>query len=194
MDLGLRVSTTQHAQMVDVLATGYDLSDAQHMQVRSFRNILFGSIFALTILAVLIGAAASFAPHAFAVCDTVGRHVASSCPTGGRGPRAGDVVLVEILGLAGAAITAAAAIRKLEGTSTPFAVPLAALLLKLPTGAITALLGILLLRAGFGPSITTLTQAQVVAYALLFGASSQLFLQFVDKQANAVLDSVGKSK
>lgn len=97
--------------------------------------------------------------------------------------------LIELLGLLAAAITGSVAIRKLSGTSTPYAVPLASLAVKLPIGALTALGGLLLVRAGFGPTITTLDQAQVCAYALVFGAAQQLFMHFVDKRAKTVLDS-----
>jgi hypothetical protein len=177
-----------------VLESAYALSDAQHMRVRSFRNILIGTTFALTVLALLVGIIGTAAPHAVAMCTPSGTSGVRACPTGGRAPSGGDAFFVEILGLAGAAITAVTAIRKLQGTSTPYAVPLISLLLKLPTGAITALLGLVLRRAGFGPSIKSLGQAQLIGYAVLFGAAQQLFLQFVDKRAKAVLGKVKTAK
>jgi hypothetical protein len=83
---------------------------------------------------------------------------------------------------------------QLSGTSTPYAVPLMSLLLKLPTGALTALLGLLLLRAGFGPTVSVLNQGQVIGYAVLFGAAQPLFLQFVDKRVQRLLGSVQTAK
>jgi hypothetical protein len=188
------LTEADHALAGDVLESAYALSDAQHMRVRSFRNILIGTTFALTVLALLVGIIGTAAPHAVAICTPSGTSGARACPTGGRAPSGGDAFFVEILGLAGAAITAVTAIRKLQGTSTPYAVPLISLLLKLPTGAITALLGLVLLRAGFGPSIKSLGQAQLIGYAVLFGAAQQLFLQFVDKRAKAVLGKVKTAK
>ena len=128
------------------------------------------------------------APKAFALCGA-GTGTSAVCPTGGSSPGGGDVFLVELLGLLAASITGAISIRNLSGTSTPYAVPMVSLALKLPIGALTALGGLLFLRAGFGPTVTSLSQAQICAYALVFGASQQLFMQFVDKQAKTVLDA-----
>jgi hypothetical protein len=69
--------------------------------------------------------------------------------------------------------------------------PVALALLKLPLGAITALLGLLLMRGEFVPGLSALdTSAQILAWALVFGYAQQLFTQLVDRQAHAVLDSV----
>ena len=137
----------------------------------------------------------SWSPTSFALC---GEGKVPVCPSGGAHPRSGDVFLVEFLGLVAASITGASSIRKLSGTSTPYGVPIVSLALKLPIGALTALAGLVFLRAGYGPTITSLNQVQICAYALVFGASQQLFMQFVDKQAKTVLDAAttpgGKSR
>jgi hypothetical protein len=189
VDAGRAVTASEQRLAADTLASAQATSEAQHVRVRSFRNLLLGTTGALSGFAVLIAMVATWAPGAFAVCDSVAKSAVASCPTGSRHPTGGDVFVVEVLGLFAAAITGAVAIRKLRGTSTPYAVPLASIVLKLPIGALTALGGLMLLRAGFGPSLTALNQAQVSAYALVFGASQQLFMQFVDKQAKSVLDA-----
>jgi len=179
---------TQHVLLGDTLQSAYSTSDAQHVRVRSFRNILLGTTVLLAFLVLLVGIIGSAAPDAFALCGSDGT-ASTVCPTGAAHATGGDVFLVELLGLLAAAITGAISIRKLSGTSTPYAVPIVSLALKLPIGALTALGGLLFLRAGFGPTITSLNQAQVCAYALVFGAAQQLFMQFVDKQAKTVLDA-----
>ena len=64
--------------------------------------------------------------------------------------------------------------------------------LKLPTGALTAVLGLLLMRGGFVPGLSALdTPAQILAWAVLFGSAQQLFTRFVDARAHTVLDEVG---
>ncbi|MBN9618916.1 MAG: hypothetical protein J0H43_04190 [Actinobacteria bacterium] len=183
------LTAAEQTLLADTLLSAYETSDAQHVRVRSFRNILIATTVMLTLLAAVVAIVAAVAPSGFAVCDvtTTG---APSCPGGAHHPTGPDVILVELLGLVGAAITGAASVRKLSGTSTPYAVPLASLILKLPTGALTALLGLLLIRAGFASTITATTQAQVAAWAVVFGAAQQLFMQFVDKQAKSVLDGV----
>lgn len=63
--------------------------------------------------------------------------------------------------------------------------------LKLPTGAVTALLGLLLMRGQFVPGLSALdTSAQILAWGLVFGYAQQLFTRLVDQQGQTVLDSV----
>ena len=69
--------------------------------------------------------------------------------------------------------------------------PVALAVLKLPTGAITAFLGLLLMRGQFVPGLSALdTSAQILAWALVFGYAQQLFTRLVDRQGQTVLDSV----
>lgn len=188
VDAGHAIDESHHALLGDTLESVYATSDAQHVQVRSFRNILLATTGVLGVFVILVGIIGALAPAAVALCGAA-TGTTSACPTGGAQPSGGDVFLVELLGLLAASITGATSIRKLSGTSTPYAVPIAALVVKLPIGALTALGGVVFLRAGFGPTITSLNQAQICAYALVFGASQQLFMQFVDKQAKTVLDA-----
>jgi hypothetical protein len=105
-----------------------------------------------------------------------------------------DIALVMLLGLAGAAVTGAATLRRMRGTSTPYMLLVALILLKLPTGALTAVLGLVLLSAGFVPGFSALdSSAQILGWAVVFGASQQLVTGLVDKKAQSVLDSVGSA-
>lgn len=102
-----------------------------------------------------------------------------------------DTFVVALLGVAAAAVAAASAIRRLRGTSEPFGVPVALATLKLPTGAVTAVLGLVLMRGGFVPGLSALdTSAQILAWAVIFGYAQQLFTRFADQQAHAVLNKV----
>ncbi|MEN8655454.1 hypothetical protein ABCR94_33980 [Streptomyces sp. 21So2-11] len=68
-------------------------------------------------------------------------------------------------------------------------------MLKLPTGALTAPLGLLLMRGEFIPGLSALdSSAQIIAWAVIFGYAQPLFTRFVDNQAQAVLNSVGGPK
>ena len=90
-----------------------------------------------------------------------------------------------------AAVAAAAAIRNIKGSSERYGLPLALAALKLPTGAITAFLGLLLMRGQFVPGLNALdTTAQILAWALVFGFAQELFTHFVDQQGQTVLNSV----
>jgi hypothetical protein len=104
--------------------------------------------------------------------------------------RPADVLLVELVGLIAAALAAAAALRRIHGTSTPYGVPFAVAVLKLPSGMLTAALGLLLIRADFVPGLSALdTPAQIIGWAIVFGYAQQLFTRFVDARAQTVLDT-----
>ena len=102
-----------------------------------------------------------------------------------------DLIIVELVGLTAAAIATAAAIRRIRGSSERYGLPVALAALKLPTGAITAFLGLLLMRGQFVPGLSALdTSAQILAWALIFGYAQQLFTRLVDQQGQTVLNSV----
>jgi hypothetical protein len=102
-----------------------------------------------------------------------------------------DLLIVELVGLTAAAVAAAGAIRSIRGSSERHSLPVALAVLKLPTGAITAFLGLLLMRGQFVPGLSALdTSAQIVAWALIFGYAQQVFTRLVDRQGDAVLDGV----
>ncbi|MBT2213517.1 hypothetical protein [Actinomadura sp. NEAU-AAG7] len=103
----------------------------------------------------------------------------------------GDYIVVMLIGLVAAGIAATSALRKIRGTSTAFGIPVALAVLKLPTGALTAVLGLLLMRGGFVPGLSALdSPGQIIAWAVVLGYSQELFTKFVDRQGQAVLDGV----
>jgi hypothetical protein len=189
----------------------------EHARVRSFRNVLVVTSFVLVMLAAGVAALGALNPKAVPLCfepELEGRIVVV-CPTEqsefiappppGQGPSSPDVddvvrstasaqdlFTVELVGLLAASIAAAAGLRGIRGSSTPFGLPVALAILKLPTGALTAFLGLLLMRGGFVPGLSALdTSAQVLAWAIVFGYAQQVFTRLVDQQAHTVLDAVG---
>jgi hypothetical protein len=99
------------------------------------------------------------------------------------------VLLIELLGMVGAALAAAFALRNIRGTSTPYEVPVALALLKVPAGALTAFVGLMFVRAAFVPGLTALdSQNQILGYAILFGYAQQLITGLVDKQGQTLLN------
>ena len=102
-----------------------------------------------------------------------------------------DLLLVEAVGATAAMVAAAASIRRIRGSSEPYGVPVALAALKLPTGALTAVLGLLLMRGEFIPGLSALdSSAQIISWAIVFGYAQQLFTRFVDEQGDNVLDHV----
>jgi hypothetical protein len=77
------------------------------------------------------------------------------------------------------------------GTSTPYGLPVALAVLKVPAGALTAVAGLLLLGGGFAPGFSNLdSQRQILAYALVFGYAQQIATRLVDDRAQTVLNKV----
>jgi hypothetical protein len=102
-----------------------------------------------------------------------------------------DLFVVELIGLTAGAVAAAMAIRGIRGSSERYGLPVALVALRLPTGALTAFLGLLLMRGQFVPGLSALdTSAQILAWALVFGYAQQLFTRLVDQQGQTVLNSV----
>jgi hypothetical protein len=190
----------------------------EQVRLRSFRNIVVISAVIMALLAVVVAVVGFARPTLIPLCfapQEAGTTVVV-CPTGESEPfvRAGapalpgvptrdidtvvaetatmsDVVVVELVGLIAAAVAAAAAVRRIKGSSERHALPVALAALKLPTGAITAFLGLLLMRGQFVPGLTALdTSAQILAWALVFGYGQELFTRMVDVQGQTVLENV----
>jgi hypothetical protein len=99
--------------------------------------------------------------------------------------------MVAVLGALGGTLSSAISIRNLKGTSTPYDVPVALGFLKVPLGAFTAILAIVAIRGGFVPGLTNLdTQAQILAYALVFGFAQQALSRLLDQRAQSLMEGM----
>jgi hypothetical protein len=188
----------------------------EQIRVRSFRNVVAAAAGAMFLVAAGLILLGIFSPTTIPLCFAPEElnQVTVVCPTGQSGPiepidgqssvsatriddemkhvvSSWDVAIVSIVGATGASVAAAAALRQIRGSSEPYGVPIALALLKIPTGAVTAVLGLTLMRGGFVPGLSALdTSAQILAWAAVFGYAQQLFTRLVDQQAHAVLDGV----
>ena len=190
----------------------------EHVRLRSFRNVVVVTATLMLLLAIGVAITGLLRPTLIPMCfapeeagkATVVCPTAQSepfVPTGGQ-PQRGvptrdidavveetakplDLTVIELVGLTAAAIATATAIRRIKGSSERYGLPVALASLKLPTGAITAFLGLLLMRGQFVPGLSALdTSAQILAWALVFGYAQQLFTRLVDQQGQTVLDNV----
>jgi hypothetical protein len=212
-DVCTQVELMKRAQLKQAMEIAYDASDQLHARVRGFRNVLLAAtaLIALFMMALVVvvarypdGMPLCFIPSITAAQATVDSPATRTvCPSGEDPPQAmpgadqrqkpepGDVIIVAGLGLLGGALAAAFAIRNLRGTSTPYGVPIALTLLKVPTGSLTAVAGILLLGGNFVPGLSELdSQRQILAYALVLGYAQQLATRFIDDRAQSLLNSV----
>jgi hypothetical protein len=199
------------AAVQGALALSYDAADQAHERIRGFRNILLSGAALIaafmTVFVIVVSLSPSTVPFCFtpqisAPIPTPPSAALTVCPSGDlpiggtpRAPTPVDIQIVAGLGLLGGALAAAISIRKISGTSTPYGVPTALALLKVPTGALTAVTGILLLGGEFVPGLSELdSQRQILAYALVLGYAQQLATRFLDDRANSLLAALPDKK
>ena len=207
-------STALEQEQRDILLNAQHAANAQRlrdlMRLRQFRNVLLGGFLVFMGIAIVLGVIGSVSPTTIPLCfapETDG-NTTIVCPSGetfvgqvnpgfdhdpaiAKTVAGGDIWLVELLGLLGAALTGAAALRNLKGTTTPYFVSVTLALFKLPTGAVTAVVGLLLMRADFVPGLSALdTSAQILGWAVVFGIAQQLVTRFADSKAAGLLESV----
>jgi hypothetical protein len=214
----LATVTEERGRIVTVVRGASSAGLREHVRLRSFRNVVVVTATLMAMLALGVAITAFLRPTLIPLCfapEEAGRAVVV-CPTAQSEPfipsgeqaqddvpmrdidevvketaSPQDVIVVELVGLTAAAIASAAAIRRLKGSSERYGLPVSLAALKLPTGATTAVLGLLLMRGQFVPGLTALdTSAQILAWALVFGYAQQLFTRLVDQQGQTVLDNV----
>ena len=208
----------ERRKIINIVRAASSAGLREHIRLRSFRNVVVITAGLMAVLAIGVALTGLLRPTLIPMCFapqesgtvTVVCPTAQSepfVPTGGQ-PQPGvptrdidnvveqtakplDLTVVELVGLTAAAIATAAAIRRLKGSSERYGLPVSLAALKLPTGAITAFLGLLLMRGQFVPGLSALdTSAQILAWALVFGYAQQLFTRLVDQQGQTVLDNV----
>jgi hypothetical protein len=213
------VVNSERGKIVTTVRAASSAALRERVRLRNFRNVVVVTTLLMAVLAIGVAITGFLKPTLIPLCfapQEAGQAVVV-CPTGQSAPFSttvstkvqpgqqvqdiddatqatvspGDLLLVELVGLTAAAVAAAAAIRRLKGSSERYGLPVALAALKLPTGAITAFLGLLLMRGQFVPGLSALdTSAQILAWALVFGYAQQLFTRLVDQQGQTVLNNV----
>lgn len=217
----LAVVRAERGSIVTAVRAASSASLREQVRVRSFRDVLVVTSALLGVLAVAVAVIGFVWPTMIPLCFAPqdGGQTMVVCPTAQSQPfpttqqgadaqspaqqsqdiddylratvKPQDIFVVELVGLAAAAVAAAGAIKGVRGSSERLNLPVALAVLKLPTGAITAFLGLLLMRGQFVPGLSALdTSAQILAWALVFGYAQQLFTRLVDRQGQTVLASV----
>jgi hypothetical protein len=207
----LSVVDAERGEIVTAVRGASSAALREQVRLHSFRNVVVLTALLMTVLAVGVAVTGYIHKDWIPLCfapQVSGDSVIVVCPTTQSAPQPAaevqdiddtvnatatphDLLIVELVGLTAAAVAAAAAIRRIRGSAERVWLPVALAALKLPTGAITAFLGLLLMRGQFVPGLSALdTSAQILAWALVFGYAQQLFTRFVDQQGQTVLDNV----
>ena len=196
----------------DALVAAYHAANSHRRReltrLRGFRNLLVGATVILSTLAILLAVLAARHPDWLPLCFLPEDKMKFVCPLRevrvfedprtadvddlvAAAARSDDVLVIELVGLVAATLAGALALRGMRGTSTPYAVPVALIFLKLPAGALTAVLGLLFIRGGFVPGLSALdSSAQIIAWAVIFGYAQQVFTRLVDNQGQDILHDV----
>ena len=207
-------SARRRAVLRHALEMGYAASDESHARIRALRNVLLMAALLITVFMTCFIWFVSVDPGAVPLCFHPGVAVGDAeqaartfggaadqysertvCPTReqdvgapAQAPSNRDVQIVAGLGVLGGALASTVSIRNLSGKVTPYGIPVAVALLKLPIGGLTAVAGIILLGGAFVPGLSNLdSQRQILAYALVLGCAQQLVTQFIDRRASALL-------
>jgi hypothetical protein len=100
----------------------------------------------------------------------------------------GEIASIELWGVLGGLVGAMAGLRNLRGSTQPVGLQLAQIALKIPAGALTALVGVILLQAALTPNTLAVKDGSIAAFAILFGAAQEGITGFVDRAAGNLLD------
>ena len=178
----------RRARIRRLVGDSYERLDLEHAQLRSFRNILLSAAAFLILITLGTIVFVSINPELMPLCFP------GACPTSNgptAHPQSTDIQVVAVLGALGGALAATLSIRNLKGTSTPYDVPVALAALKVPLGALTAILGLVAIQGMFIPGLSQLdSQGQILAYALVLGFAQQAFSRLLDKQAQTLLEGL----
>lgn len=184
---------TRRAALKQAMEMSYDAADDEYARLRDFRNIVWRTAALIMAAMILLVTAVARAPHLLPLCFEGGADgPAAVCPSGpGLAPGWADVLVVAGLGALGGGLSAVLAIRHLRGTSTPYGLPVALAVLKIPSGSLVAVAGLLLLGGGFAPGFSDLdSQRQILAYALVLGYAQQLLTRLIDDRAQLILNKI----
>ncbi|MFC1438029.1 hypothetical protein ABUW04_07135 [Streptacidiphilus sp. N1-10] len=181
---------------VGVLRAAFAAASVEKTRARSFRNVVLVGSAVLAVIAVALAAFGWFHSDMLSLCFPAKATPRVSpgnvvCPNGGHSPGPYDISLVAGLGVAAAALTTAVSLSKLDGRSAPYSIPLVLALLKLPAGAVSAVLGMVMISGSLIPGLDKLdSQGQILAWAALFGAGQQAATHFVDTKGQEIIENV----
>jgi hypothetical protein len=165
---------------VSALRDAHIVADRRSQQARSLRNrLLSASIIVVLLLGALLLVQSRLGSHAFIAHDTVGVW------TGDNWQLLGVVML---FGLLGSLLTAIPSLSGVPTDFSPFNLPFQQAVLKLTVGALTAVIGMIILTSGVVVDTTVDSLAKLLVFAITFGAGQQVVTRFVDGHAAEILN------
>jgi hypothetical protein len=191
MDLVALTEMLGRDQQIAAMAMGEATraEDQQQAQVRRFRGVLLGTFLGLLIVVALLAILGSVHPGYFPLCvqKQATNGATTVCPTGGSNPGKADLAFIMAIGGIGAVLAVATNLTGLKPTGVRYSLSVAQGLVKIPFGAITAMLGIIILSTQSNIGVLA-THAGLISTAAVFGYSQQLFTKVIDKRADDLLN------
>jgi hypothetical protein len=165
--------------------------DQQQLQVRDFRTTLGASFIVALAVAVGLGFAAHFHPAYFPFCVLkAASKTALICPSGGSQPSASDAPLVMGMGALGGILSFVISLSVINPPGVRYSLSAVQGLLKVALGALTAVLGIMVLSTLLSTDSSVLnSQLKLLVAAAVFGYSQQLFTSVLDRKGTNLQDA-----
>jgi hypothetical protein len=160
----------------------YEVSEGQQLRLLRFRRALIVGTIILSLLAFAAVVIGWISPEAIPICFK-SDNISQVCPSGNM-PQRIDVMLIAFFGCLGAAIPSTLSIRRLNPTIESYGIPIWLAVLQLPLGAITSIVGILLISSQFIPNFPTIDNpSRILSYAIFFGFAQLVVSRFIDQRA-----------
>jgi hypothetical protein len=186
-DSAATLTAADRSCLAAALEAGFEAAAESRDALRRFVRMLTWAALGFAVVLGCFTAVAVWKPEALPLC--VGKGKLAVCPsTSGHKATRGDIPLIELLGIVGAAMAGARALSGMAINKTSdFSVPVGQALLKLFFGAATAVVGTLFVTAGLIPAIKPTTPVEILSYAVIFGYAQQILTGLIDQRANALL-------
>lgn len=171
----------KHLQL-STLRAAHFVCDRQNQEARFFRNrLLIASVFVTLLTIVLLVVQSRLHGASYELI---------AAPDGWDRPAWNLLGLLMLFGYVGALITAIPALSKVPADFSPFNLPVQQALLKLVVGALTAVVGIVVVQSGIIDAATSSADsfAELLVLAIVFGAGQQAVTRFVDARAAEILE------
>jgi hypothetical protein len=205
-----RPTDAERELVVSVARTARFAHAQEVRRLRHFRNMLILVVLSMSAFTAILCIAFTFKDDVLPLCFTVNstasnapeREVRVVCPTRESELKKSDdvddiiagttthwdVLTVAGLGAGSAALAAAASLRNVRASNEPYTLVVTLAALKVLSGSLTAVFGIILMRGEFIPGLSALDfPGQILAWALIFGYAQQIFTGAVDTQAGRLL-------
>lgn len=183
-----RLTEHERATVAAMVRDAYIHSDEGYAATRGMRNrILVLTAAAAAVLGLVIASAAvwqwSLTPTAtVAVNGNVAKWSDAPLPVG-----AAAFLAVALLGCLGAFLSGIRSISRTGGTRNPFSLSWWQAWLKLPVGALTAIVGVFALQSRAFPAVPATGWTELLMWAVAFGAAQQAITRFVDLRVRGLV-------